>query len=339
MNSNSSTSSCRPDDMTSLAEVYESIAQQLSVRALHLFSSKLTATVGMRAQRHVDRHHYRSSMLRSVAVAFVRADLAAREYTTRIHRVDESIADWLPSNRDRARESVARIGENNMLTFDPSKDGRVVEALGPVQTANHVAVLVPGMDNDITDYAGLRKRAENLRAAMQKLAAPGETVAVVMWLGYDTPDLTMPRLVTEGARSEKANSGAKALDADIDFLRRVNARAHLTVIGHSYGTVVVGQALKQGLDVDDAVVLGSPGMDVRDRTELKSPTVKLWATRHRKKDYIPLLPVHGEDPAAPGFHAERFRSDGLKNHSDYFRSDSLALKNIALIAIGGEPTR
>jgi hypothetical protein len=339
MKPNSSTASCRPNDMTALAEVYESIAQRLSVRALHLFSSEITVTVGMRAQRHVDRHHYRSSMLRSVAEAFVRADRGAREYTARIHEVDESIEAWLPSNRDRVRESVARVGDNQMLTFDPRKDGRVVEVIGPVQTANHVAVLVPGMDNDITDYAGLRKRAENLLVAMRKLAAPGETVAVVMWLGYDTPDLTVPRLVTQGARSRKANEGADALDGDIDFLRRVNAAAHLTVIGHSYGTVVVGHALQQGLDVDDAVVLGSPGMDVRDRKDLKSPTVKLWATRHRRKDYIPLLPVHGEDPAAPGFHAERFRSDGLKNHSDYFRADSKALKNIALIATGGEPTR
>jgi Alpha/beta hydrolase len=339
MKSGSNVASCRPADLMSTAGVFDSVAVEFATIARRLFMSETTMNVGMYAQSHADENRYLAGLLRGTADAFIRADLAAREYLARIHAVDDSIAEWLPSNRDQVRASIARTGEDNMLTFDPRKDGRAVEVLGPVQTATHVAVLVPGMDNDILDYPALRKRAENLRIQMQKLAPPGETVAVIMWLGYDTPDLTMPRLVTEGAGSEKARAGAVSLDADIEFLRRINSSAHLTVIGHSYGTVVVGQALKRGLDVDDAVVLGSPGMDVRDRKDLKSPTVKLWATRHRRKDYIPLLPVHGEDPAAPGFHAARFRSDGVKNHSDYFRVDSPALKNIALIAVGGEPTR
>jgi hypothetical protein len=332
-------SSCRPEDLVALASLYETIATQIAPSGRRLLELSMVPVLSSFVLECVDRHRNEGGYLRDTAAAFLIADRAVREYNARTDRVDKSIEAWLPSNRDRERERIAIRGRSNLITFDPRRDGRVVEVLGPALTADHIAVLIPGMDNDISDFSELRKRAESLRVEMQRAAGPGETVAVIMWLGYDTPDLTVPRLVTEGARSGKAKDGAKALDADVEFLRRINADAHLTVVGHSYGTVVVGHALKGGLDVDDAVVLGSPGMDVNDRNDLGSPTVKLWATRHRGRDYIPLLPVHGEDPAAPGFHAERFRSDGVNDHSDYFQVGSPALKNIAAIAVGKQPSR
>jgi pimeloyl-ACP methyl ester carboxylesterase len=332
-------SSCRPDDLVALASLFDRIADEMALPAHRLLGGGAVPVLCSFVHECVVFHRTHGELLRATASAFLRADEAFRAYSDRTGAVEASIEAWLPSNRDRERARIANHGKNNLLTFDPRRDGRVVEVLGPVVTADHVAVLIPGMDNDISDYSELRKRAENIRIEMQEAAKPGESVAVIMWLGYDTPDLNVPRLVTEGARSGKAKAGARDLDADIAFLRRVNPAAHLTVVGHSYGTVVVGQALRGGLDVDDAVVLGSPGMDVTDRKDLGSPTVKLWATRHRGRDYIPLLPVHGEDPAAPGFHAERFRSDGVKDHSDYFRVGSPALRNIALIAVGKQPTR
>jgi pimeloyl-ACP methyl ester carboxylesterase len=332
-------SSCRPDDLVALANLCDRVANEIALPARRLLNGGAVPVLSSFVHECVVLHRTHSELLRATAAGFRRADNAFRAYLERTGAVEESIAAWLPSNRDRERARIAKQGKNSLLTFDPRGDGRVVEVLGPLLTADHVAVLIPGMDNDISDYSELRKRAENIRIEMQAAANPGESVAVIMWLGYDTPDFSFPRLVTEGARSDKAKSGARALDADMEFLRQVNPDAHLTVVGHSYGTVVVGQALRGGLDVDDAVVLGSPGMDVSDRKDLGSPTVKLWATRHRGHDYIPLLPVHGEDPAAPGFHAERFRSDGVKDHSDYFQVGSPALRNIALIAVGKQPTR
>ena len=44
---------------------------------------------------------------------------------------------------------------------------------------------------------------------------------------------------------------------------------HVTVVGHSYGSVVLGRALRdQGLEVTDAVAVGSPGMGVDDAGDL-----------------------------------------------------------------------
>ncbi len=331
------TSSCNPALLESLAHSNDAYGEGLADAAVRCFASELTQSVGFRLREITDRHQWLAGVLRDIAAAFRTADSAQREYNARIQRVDHAIGAWLPSNRDRKRAEVAQTARRRLLTFDPTKDGRVVEVFGDVPSSTHVAVIVPGMDNDITDYLGLRVRAENLLAEMARVAAADETVAVVLWLGYDTPDLSVTRLVREGGGSQKAKEGAQVLLEDVAFLRRVSPGAQVTVVGHSYGTVVVGRAMREGLDVDHVVAVGSPGMDARDRSDLKSPTVSLWATRHRGEDLIPLVPTHGEDPAARGFHAKRFRSDGVKHHSDYFRKDTVALGNIARIATGGTP--
>jgi Alpha/beta hydrolase len=283
------------------------------------------------------------SELRLTASKFRSADTATQQYNARVGAVGSAIAAWLPTNRDATRAKVASDGAGHFLTFDPRHDGRAVEVFGDLTYADHIVVLVPGMDNDISGFSGIRKRSIDLKAEMEKVAEPGESVSVVMWLGYDTPDYSVLRTIPEGGGSAKAKAGAKTLDADVDFLRQVNPFAHFTVIGHSYGTVVLGQALKRGLNADDAIAVASPGMDARDRSELGSPEVKLWATRflfHKghPTDLIPLAPVHGEDPADSGFHAARFRSGGVRNHSDYFRPGTEALHNLALIATGKKPT-
>lgn len=329
--------SCEPFELESLGRVFSALALDLASLTTPLFHSERTRTVGFRLREAADTHSWCATFLHEVAESFRRADSASLEYKARISLVEESIRDWLPTNRDKARAGIVKTARRRLLTFDPAKDGRVVEVFGNAQTATHVAILIPGMDNDITDYPKLRVRAENLEREMSRVAADGETVAVVLWLGYDTPDLTFPRLISEGARSAKAKAGARELVKDVAFLRSVNPNGRLTVIGHSYGSVVLGQAMLLGLDVRDAVALGSPGMGVRNRRDLKSPGVTLWATRHRGRDGIPLLPVHGEDPAAPGFSARRFRSDGVRNHSDYFRSNTAVLTKIARIATGGDP--
>ena len=331
------TAACEPSELGALSQTCDAYADRLGESSLRLFRSERTQVAGFRFREAADSHRLHSAFVRDVAESFRHADTARREYQARISLVDQSISEWLPANRDKVRTQIVRNTRRRLLTFDPAKDGRVVEVFGDAQAANHVALLIPGMDNDITDFLGLRVRAENLKAEMARLAPAGETVAVVLWLGYDTPDLNLPRLLTEGAGSAKARAGAKDLVDDVGFLRRVNPRGHLSVVGHSYGSVVVGRAMQLGLDVRNVVVVGSPGMDVQDRRDLKSPAVNLWATRHRGQDLIPLLPTHGEDPAAPGFHAKRFPSHGVKNHSDYFREGTVALANIARIATGGTP--
>ena len=110
-----------------------------------------------------------------------------------------------------------------------------------------MAVLVPGMSNELDDVPALTREARRLAAA----AGPG--TAVVAWLGYDAPNVR--QVISDG----RAKSGAQQLQRFILGLRSTAARLqHVTVLGHSYGSLVAGLAAKAP-GADDLVLLASPG--------------------------------------------------------------------------------
>jgi hypothetical protein len=324
-----------------------------------------------------------STGVTAVANAFIVAD--QREQFTviakRMAAVRRQSEQWRTNHADDLkglyRSSMVDILRGRLLRFDPTGHGRVVEVLGDLASADHVAVVIPGMTNDIDNYlTGHRPKAENLLKEMQRRARPGEKVCVISWLGYDTPGMSLTGLAIDARRSTLAIAGAKNLGEDLQYLSSVNRRAHVTVIGHSYGSVVLGRAMRDGLRAKDAVAVGSPGMDADDRSELGSPKTTLWATRKRGRtirigptisplplpftdtrlprlsvfpgvgmmpvipvDPVALAPGHGEDPASKGFHSRRFPSGKkVSSHGGYFNPGTEALQNMALIATGQKPS-
>jgi Alpha/beta hydrolase len=265
-----------------------------------------------------------------------------------------ALKQGIATNKNRAEQLKALVNDPTAtyLRADGTGDGRVVQVFGDLVSAQHIIFFVPGMDNEINDYRGsLQRRAQSVLAEMQRQAGPGVPVAVVAWLGYDTPDYTPVRLVTQAATSNKARDGARALEADIACARLQNPSAHITVLAHSYGTVVLAEAMQRGLKVSDAIAVGSPGMNTNSRKFLLSPNVKFWASKSQKTawslgfrkvltmpDPISVLPTHGEDPSAKGFGANRFSSGDSIGHSDYFRTGTAALRNIVAIGLGRPPT-
>ena len=220
--------------------------------------------------------------------------------------------------------------KRNFLLFDPSGDGRIAEVHGDLDAAEHVAVLVPGISNDLSDFesnfgpdaAALYRKAEFLS---------GDGVATIAWLGYDTPD----NFTTAGSNSA-ARDGARDLAPFVTGLE-AGGDKNVSVVGHSYGSLVTGVALTDAdLKVDDVVFLGSPGVGVNDRDDLGSG-FDVWAAK-TPADPIPFSPVHGEDPSSEGFGAKRFDTDAegsvLKRHSTYYDEGSVSLQNIALIVTG-----
>lgn len=257
------------------------------------------------------------------------------------------------SSSAREARSLVRSAGRQFLRLQLSDDGRVVEVLGALAEARHVVVLIPGMANDLSNYEGdLHRKAAALLEEMRAATGDGG-VAVVAWLGYNTPDGSLSGLM-EAARSTTARAAAVTLRADLLALRGMRPSAHMTIVAHSYGSVVLGAAMRSGLRIDDAVVVGSPGMDVDDRRDLGSPRLRLWAAHSPAKllpmpfpisspilvppDLVAWAPAHGEDPAAEGFGAKRFATDGV-GHSSYFDRGSLSLRNIARIATGRSPSK
>src|SRR6185437_12265541 len=143
-----------------------------------------------------------------------------------------------------------------LLTLDLTGAGRVAIGLGDVDRAQNVAVVVPGMGDDAGHgVPGTVGRAADLLAEASRQSV--QSTAVVAWVGYAAPGW---RQVTFPTR---ARTGGRVLTADLAALAaaRTGEPAHVTLVGHSYGSTVVGAAMQAGpRRADDLVLLGSPGV-------------------------------------------------------------------------------
>jgi hypothetical protein len=224
-----------------------------------------------------------------------------------------------------------------LLAYDPRGDGRVVLAFGDLDAAGRVAVLVPGSGWRLDHLLGPGRRtgadplaaATSLRAELARLAPAGR-VAVVVWLGYDTPE----EIDRQAFRSERAAAGARALTR---FLDGLPGRARVSLLCHSYGAVVCGRAAGGGR-VGDLVALAAPGMDVATAAGLAT-SARVWAARVADDPirFVPDLRVggfgHGADPVGPGFGARVFRTGAASGHDSYYSAGAESLANLARIVL------
>ncbi|MDQ1535690.1 MAG: hypothetical protein QOE58_83 [Actinomycetota bacterium] len=234
----------------------------------------------------------------------------------------------------------------HFLSFDHRGNGRVVEVFGDLGSADRIAVLVPGVANRADNYnSGVgdvvdRAPAVQARALYDatRAAAPGKHVAVIAWLGYDTPQ----GVGRSAAREELAREGAIALDQFAKDLAIQRPHAGITVIGHSYGSVVAGLAAA-GLppQVKDIVAIGSPGMGVQRASDLHT-SAHLWAGQAGQDwiDWVPAVKVwgagHGPLPTDPGFGGRVFGTNGVVDHDHYLAPGTQSLGNIVDISLGSD---
>lgn len=226
------------------------------------------------------------------------------------------------------------------LAYDRRGDGRIVEVLGDLRTAQHVAVVVPGSGHRLGNFttsrsgAAPRRNGEALLAELER-QAPQEKVAVVVWTGYDTPE----RVNLDAARSDRAIPGGRDLARLTEELRDlVPATATITLTCHSYGSVVCGRAAP-GARAENIVAVGSPGMDAGDASDLRSDA-HLWSAR-TSDDPIRFVPDvrfagfgHGSDPSKAEFGATVFETGEIRGHDSYYDPGSESLANIARIVLG-----
>lgn len=235
---------------------------------------------------------------------------------------------------DRALAASSR----RLLLFDGRGSGRATEVIGDLAHAERIAVLVPGSDTSLDTYDRFREGALALHRELGREAPAGTRTAVVAWLGYETPGTVSTTVLTTG-RAEQAAPRLRKLVRD---LRNVVGRApHITLVCHSYGSVVCGRAAA-GLDVNDIALVGSPGTGADSAPALHTPA-RVWAARGAG-DWVANVPhVHadlfgttvgfGADPMDPAFGARRFAA-GSGGHSAYFTPGSPSLANLTRIVLG-----
>jgi pimeloyl-ACP methyl ester carboxylesterase len=249
-------------------------------------------------------------------------------YTANAEAIEREIArlraDGVPESDGRLSSLLALDDpDRHFLLFDPEGDGRAAEVFGDLTTARHVAVVVPGMNNDLNNFTG----GDAEKVQHQASQFDPDQVATIQWLGYDTP---------EGASALSASDAEPGAEDLPQFIAGIRAqrteRLHWTVIGHSYGSLVAGKALsEQGLEVDETVLVGSPGVGVSSADDLGDGNVWVGLAAF---DPVGYSEWHGPNPHGKGFGATRFHTGDISGHSSYFNEGSESLRNIGLITAG-----
>ncbi|MGW0202669.1 alpha/beta hydrolase, partial [Nonomuraea sp. NPDC003201] len=198
-----------------------------------------------------------------------------------------------------------------LVVWPGQPGGRLVRVYGNLATADRVAVIVPGADTTVATFDdGTKRPGGAARALLAEAArlAPRERLAVVAWLGYDSP----PTLSLGVLTSDAAAKGARALRRTITELH-AHTPAPIALLCHSYGSVLCAKAVP-GLPVTDLAVFGSPGLDTPSAATLTQPA----RTTETTGAAAPTQPAHTAEttraaPTQPAHTAETTRATAPTN--------------------------
>lgn len=226
---------------------------------------------------------------------------------------------------DAVDEALSRAPETYLTQLqipeDPNQQVLAAVAVGNPDTAANVSVTVPGVGSTTRGaLPGMVTEARDLRSeVIRQLNAAGKpaSVATIAWMGYHPP----PNPLDTGSAGDlwqtmtdgQAHAGAADLSRYLQQVRANNPSGHLTVLGHSYGSLTASLAL-QDLDaqsahpVNDVVFYGSPGLELYSPAQLGLDHGHAYVMQ-APHDLItnlvaPLAPLHGWglDPyLTPGF--------------------------------------
>lgn len=172
-------------------------------------------------------------------------------------------------------------------------------------------------------------------------------MSTVLWLDYNAPDNVLP----QATRGEYAAEGGPRLHDFLEGSRvaQQNAdgtRSHTTVLGHSYGSTVVGVSAQSGSwqdlkAADDYVFAGSPGVQADHAGDLGVRGDHVWAmgadswddglVRHGGRAMG--LGENGVIPTDESFGGKIMASDA-GGHTEFYDENSVSLRNQAAVVAG-----
>jgi hypothetical protein len=241
--------------------------------------------------------------------------------------------------------------KRTLVTLDTSADARAAIVVGDLRTARYVSVLVPGMymsvGEQVESWAGVAQDLYSEQTGFLKRflgsrsngTTPG--VAVVAWIGYQTP------VLTNIGGLELARQGADSLERTligIQTLRQTDP-PYLSVFAHSYGSTAALLALERGtVTVDALALMGSPGSDAQSVRQLGVRDGNVFVGE-APMDPIVDSAFFGSDPGSPSYGAEKMgvsgatdpithkKLGGSSGHNEYFTTGTECMRNLALIGI------
>ncbi|MYW90569.1 hypothetical protein G3I59_08035 [Amycolatopsis rubida] len=243
-----------------------------------------------------------------------------------------------------------------LLGINPASSGQAIVAIGDPDHAANVATYVPGTTAGLND--GMHtdiERSDAMAAKAMQLGSP--STSVITWVGYDAPQSVLP----DAASTSFADKAEPSLRNFQDGLGAAHhGPVNTTVIGHSYGTTVVGQTARDlGLPANNLVMVASPGVGVDHANQLHldgTPQDQIGQHIYSTKSVTDPIPAFtnfdgpeigldhidplGPDPTTDWFGGQTFHSDAgnpITSHSDYWNKDSPALKSMGKIIAGSKP--
>ncbi|WCD87911.1 hypothetical protein KPP03845_104312 [Streptomyces xanthophaeus] len=182
-----------------------------------------------------------------------------------------------------------------LLGIGDQGGGRAIVAFGNPDTSRNVSAYVPGLGTALDPEFARNdvQRARDTAKGAQKYDASS---AAIVWLGYDAPQLPADNLLDnlDVMSEEHARKGAPAYNQFMAGISATNENAdpHVTALGHSYGSLTVGQAaqLNGGIPgADDIILVGSPGTGAQhaDQLNVGKDHVFVGASDH---DPVSMLP-------------------------------------------------
>ncbi|WP_374010900.1 alpha/beta hydrolase [Leifsonia sp. LS-T14] len=254
---------------------------------------------------------------------------------------------------DNVRKALSKKDgvKRTLVSLDASADAKASIVVGDLGTAKYVSVLVPGMymsvGEQIEAWGRVAQEQYDLQTGFLRRilgprgngAAPG--VAVVAWIGYQTPVLTNiggTALATQGADSlERTLEGIRAL--------RGADQPYLSVFAHSYGSTAALMALERHtVSVDALALMGSPGSDAQTVAGLSVTGGNVFVGE-APMDPIVNTAFFGSDPGSPGYGAKpmgvggavdpltHVSLSGSSGHNEYFTVGTESMRNLAVIGI------
>ncbi len=250
--------------------------------------------------------------------------------------------------------------------------GKAAIAIGNPDYARNTALLVPGNGSSVAQ-GWMTKHVDAINLYDQSIAADpeGHYTSVIAWMGFETPHGASDIRVSEPGLARK---GAALLAADVNGLWVTHnslTPQHITVIGHSYGSTTVADALAHdNMRADDAVLIGCPGTDLAHSAAdfhldgghvyvgsastdpiswigESSGVLVEWLKGRLGESGIHVPPDVGlgSDPAGDSYGSIRFRAEvpdsesaSERHHSHYYMMGSEALRAMTDIA-SGHPER
>ena len=327
------------DDPKAAAEWWKALSPEERQTYTTLYPKEIGATDGLPTDVRDDAN--RTALAQELNMA-EEGDYAEGFPGDSVETVNQRLNNMLVLNEQLdAADSAPKGKELYLLGYDSKDDGRAIIAMGNPDTAANTGILVPGTNTDMEAVPGQLSRIDRLQSAAEQ-QSKGESVAMITWLGYDAPEASLTDFNSVGGtgRAEDAAPDLRQFVAGT-HASHDGSPSHTTVIGHSYGTTVVGAAASgaNGLGADDVVAVGSPGMTVDHASDLQMDPEHVWIGTAEDDSIANNTAGYtlGRNPTIEMFGGNNIEVD-THGHSGYWDKGSQSLANQGAIIAGKQPT-